>query len=120
MVSTDIKSILRKIGFDSNLIRRVAIATYEAEMNVVTHAMQGKVYLSVTPGMIEVIVDDQGKGIPDIDLAMQEGYTTATPEIQAMGFGSGMGLPNIRKNADELKILSEVNKGTKLIIHFHV
>jgi anti-sigma regulatory factor (Ser/Thr protein kinase) len=120
IVSTEIKSTLRKIGFDPNLIRRVAIATYEGEMNVVTHAMQAMVTLSVTPRMIEVVMDDKGKGIPDIDLAMQEGYTTASPEIQAMGFGSGMGLPNIRKNADELKISSEVNKGTKLIMRFYV
>ncbi len=120
IVSTEIKSILRKIGFNPNLVRRVAISTYEAEMNVVTHADQGKVYLSVAPSMIEIIVDDIGKGIPDIDLAMQEGYTTASEEIQAMGFGSGMGLPNIRKNSDDLKIFSEVDKGTKLIIHFYV
>ena len=120
IVSTEIKSILRKIGFNPNLIRRVAISTYEAEMNVVTHADQGKVYLAVTPSMIEIIIDDTGKGIPDIDLAMQEGFTTASEEIQAMGFGSGMGLPNIRKNSDDLKIYSEVNKGTKLIVHFYV
>ncbi len=120
IVSTEIKSILRKIGFNPNLIRRVAISTYEAEMNVVTHADQGKVHLAVTPSMIEIIVDDIGKGIADIDLAMQEGYTTASEEIQAMGFGSGMGLPNIRNNSDDLKIFSEVNKGTKLIIHFYV
>jgi anti-sigma regulatory factor (Ser/Thr protein kinase) len=117
-VSTDVKSILKKIGFDPKLIRRVAISTYEAEMNVVMHAERAKVVLSVTPHQIDVLFDDEGKGIPDIDLALQEGFTTATDEMRAMGFGSGMGLPNIKKNTDELNIQSEVGKGTKLDMKF--
>jgi len=117
-VSTGVKSILKKIGFDHKLIRRVAISTYEAEMNVVMHANYGKVNLMVTPNYIQIIVDDVGKGIPNVELALQEGYTTATDEMRAMGFGSGMGLPNIKKNADELNIESEVGKGTKLTMRF--
>ncbi|MGB2979922.1 MAG: anti-sigma regulatory factor, partial [Candidatus Zixiibacteriota bacterium] len=91
MVSTKVKSILKKIGFDPKLVRRVAISTYEGEMNVVMHAQRAKVKLAVTPGLIQVVIDDEGKGIPDVDLAMQRGYTTATEEMRAMGFGSGMG-----------------------------
>ena len=118
MVSTQVKSILKKIGFDPKLVRRVAISTYEGEMNVVMHAKKAKVNLSVTPSLIEVVIDDEGKGIPDVELAMQEGFTTATEEMRAMGFGSGMGLPNIKRNSDELNIESEVGKGTRLQIKF--
>lgn len=120
VVSTEIKSILKKIGFDPLLIRRVAISTYEAEMNVVMHANRAKTELLVTPKLIEIIVDDAGKGIPDIELAMQEGYTTATDEMRAMGFGSGMGLSNIKKNSDKLTIDSEVGKGTRLEMKFFI
>ncbi len=120
MVSTKVKSILKKIGFDPKLVRRVAISTYEGEMNVVMHAKRAKVNLSITPRLIEVLIEDEGQGIPDVELAMQEGYTTATEEMRAMGFGSGMGLPNIRKNSDELEIKSEVGKGTTLQIRFYI
>jgi serine/threonine-protein kinase RsbT len=119
MVSTKVKSILKKIGFDPKLVRRVAISTYEGEMNVVMHAKRAKVNLGVTTGLIEVVIDDEGKGIPDVDLAMEEGYTTATEEMRAMGFGSGMGLPNIKKNTDELDIKSKVGKGTTLKMRFY-
>jgi serine/threonine-protein kinase RsbT len=118
MVSTEVKSILKKIGFDPKLVRRVAISTYEGEMNVVMHAKRAKVNLSVSPSLVEVLIQDEGKGIPDVELAMQEGFTTATEEMRAMGFGSGMGLPNIKKNSDELKIKSEVGKGTRLQMRF--
>ena len=120
MVSTDIKSLLKKIGLDPVLIRRVAISCYEGEMNVVMHARRAKVSLTVTPKLIEVLIDDEGKGIPDVGLAMQKGFTTATEEMRAMGFGSGMGLPNIKKNSDELNIESKVEKGTKLQIRFFI
>lgn len=120
MVSTEIKSILKKIGFDPQLVRRVAISTYEGEMNVVMHAKRANVYLAVTPKMIEVVIDDEGKGIPDVEAAMQEGFTTATEEMRAMGFGSGMGLPNIKRNSDDLEVTSEVGKGTALRIRFDI
>jgi serine/threonine-protein kinase RsbT len=120
MVSTEVKSLLKKIGFDPKLVRRVAISTYEGEMNVVMHAQRAKVQLTVTPNIIEVVIDDEGKGIPDVELAMQEGFTTATEEMRAMGFGSGMGLPNIKRNSDELNIKSEVGKGTTLQIRFFI
>lgn len=118
MVSTEVKSILKKIGFAPRLVRRVAISTYEGEMNVVMHAKRAKVFLSVTPRLIEVVIEDEGKGIPDVELAMQEGFTTATEEMRAMGFGSGMGLPNIKRNSDELDVNSQVGKGTRLRMRF--
>jgi len=120
MVSTEVKSVLKTIGLDPKLVRRVAISTYEGEMNVVMHAKRARVALSVTPHIIEVVIADEGKGIPDVNLAMQEGYTTATEEMRAMGFGSGMGLPNIKKNADELLINSEVGRGTTLVMRFKI
>jgi anti-sigma regulatory factor (Ser/Thr protein kinase) len=118
VASTEVKSLLKTIGFDPKLVRRVAISTYEGEMNVVMHARKGVVNLTVTPEMVTVVIADEGKGIPDIDMAMQQGFTTATEEMRAMGFGSGMGLPNIKNNADELAIDSEVDKGTTLRMKF--
>jgi serine/threonine-protein kinase RsbT len=120
MVSTQVKSVLRQIGLNPKLVRRTAISTYEGEMNVVMHAERGKVLLSVTPNLIEVVIDDEGKGIADVELAMQEGFTTATEEMRAMGFGSGMGLANMKRNSDELDIESEVGKGTTVNMRFYV
>lgn len=120
LVSTQIKSILKKIGYDPQLVRRVAISTYEGEMNVVMHAKSAAVTLSAGDEEIKVVINDQGKGIPDISKAMMEGFSTATEEQRALGFGSGMGLPNIKRNADDLDIKSEVDKGTTLIIRFKV
>lgn len=112
--SSRIKEILKKIGMDSSIVRRVAIASYEAEMNVVVFARRGALKFSITPKRINILVEDEGQGIEDIDLAMQEGYSTAPAEIREMGFGAGMGLPNIRKNSDNFEISSIVGKGTKL------
>lgn len=114
--AAQVKRALAQIGMDSDLVRRCAIATYEAEMNVVIHAHEGSVIANITADGVEVIVEDTGPGIPDVPLAMQEGYTTAPPHIQEMGFGAGMGLPNIRKCADEFELHSEVGKGTRLRI----
>ncbi len=118
--STEIKSILKQLGIDSTTIRRVAIAAYEAEMNVVMYAKQAAMTFEVTPKLINIIVEDEGPGIPDVSLAMQEGYSTATPEMREMGFGAGMGLPNIKKNSDSLKIESIISKGTKLEIKINI
>lgn len=120
MVSTRIKTILKSIGYDPILIRRVAISTYEAEMNVVMHAIRADVTLTASDKEIKVFIKDEGKGIIDIRLAMKEGYSTATEDQRAMGFGAGMGLPNIKKNSDKLNIESEVNKGTVIEIIFYV
>jgi anti-sigma regulatory factor (Ser/Thr protein kinase) len=118
--STEIKTILKQLGIDANTIRRVAIATYEAEMNVVMYAKRATLTFQVTPQMITIVVEDQGPGISDIDLAMQEGYSTATAEMREMGFGAGMGLPNIRKNSDNFVITSVTGKGTNLTITFGI
>jgi anti-sigma regulatory factor (Ser/Thr protein kinase) len=118
--STTVKDILEDIGIDPLVIRRVAIAAYEAEMNVVMYAERGEMVLHVTPQLLSLRVRDRGPGIPDIALAMQEGYSTATPEMREMGFGAGMGLPNIKKNADRFEISSEVGYGTNLDIFFEL
>jgi anti-sigma regulatory factor (Ser/Thr protein kinase) len=119
-VSTEIKSILKEIGFDPVVIRRAAIACYEAEMNVVMYADRAVVRLSASPDTIKIEFEDEGQGIEDIELAMEEGYSTATAEMREMGFGAGMGLPNIRRNADDFEISSEVGRGTKLGIGIKV
>ncbi len=114
--SCEIRNILKGIGVDADIIRRVAIAAYEAEMNVVMYAQRGTIYFSVNPQEIAIIVEDRGKGIEDIERAMQPGFSTATQEMREMGFGAGMGLPNIKKNADVFTSTSRVGKGTKLEI----
>lgn len=118
--STEIKSILKQLGVGGTAIRRMAIAAYEAEMNVVMYAKRAEMTFTVTPEIITLVVNDEGPGIPDVTLAMQEGYSTATPEMREMGFGAGMGLPNIRKNADEFAVESVVGKGTRLRITLHI
>lgn len=115
-VSTSIKDTLKRMGISPGVVRRVAIVSYEAEMNLVMYATRGKLSLSVSRDAVTLNIDDEGPGIPDISLAMQEGWSTATPEMREMGFGAGMGLPNIRKNADEFNISSEVGRGTRLFI----
>lgn len=115
-VSSRVKKILQELGVDNKIIRRVTIATYEAEMNVVWYARKGTLTISVTPELLHINVQDEGEGIADIELAMREGYSTASPEIREMGFGAGMGLPNIKKNSDEFHISSVVGQGTNLDI----
>ena len=119
-VSTEIKTMLKELGVDAGIIRRIAIAMYEAEMNVVMYATEATVTFELSPKTIRIVVDDRGPGIPDVELAMQEGYSTATQEMREMGFGAGMGLPNIKKNADHFRIDSVVGKGTKLEISISI
>jgi len=114
--SCKIRNTLREIGIDSDIIRRIAIAAYEAEMNVVMYAERGVMRINVYRDKILLTVDDKGPGIQDIDLAMQPGYSTATEEMREMGFGAGMGLPNMKKNADTFKITSQLGEGTRLEI----
>jgi anti-sigma regulatory factor (Ser/Thr protein kinase) len=120
MISTEIKEILNSIGYDPLLVRRVAISTYEGEMNVVMHALKGTVTLKASELEVFVTIDDEGKGIPDVEKAMQEGFSTATEEQRALGFGSGMGLPNMKRNADSLHVTSLVGKGTNVEMKFMV
>lgn len=113
-VSSRIKRILKDIGMSHDVIRRASIATYEAEMNVVCYAQRGNFHLAITPSRLTIVVEDEGQGIENIELAMQEGYSTSTSAIKEMGFGAGMGLPNIKKNTDELLISSVVGEGTRV------
>jgi serine/threonine-protein kinase RsbT len=115
-VACQIKELLKEIGLDSGIVRRAAIACYEAEMNIIMYAREGQMDLAVSPEEVRITVEDHGPGIPDVDLAMTEGYSTATPEMRELGFGAGMGLPNIRKNADVFQIDSRVGLGTRLEI----
>lgn len=110
--SSQIKKVLRQLGIDPKIIRRTVVALYEAEVNVVAHAWRGVAEIEITPDRISMILTDEGPGIADIPLAMQEGYSTASPEVREMGFGAGMGLSNMKKNVDELNIESQVGKGT--------
>ncbi|MCJ7683652.1 MAG: ATP-binding protein [Desulfobacteraceae bacterium] len=118
--SIQIQSLLKSIGFDTGLIRRISICAYEAEMNAVMHGGDGELRLMVDPKKIVLEIRDNGPGIEDIELALQDGYSTATPEHREMGFGAGMGLPNINKNADSLEIHSGNGQGTHLKIRFEV
>ncbi len=116
--STSIKEILKEIGIDPSIVIRASISVYEAEMNVVMYAKKGMVTLNVTPEELHLKLEDEGQGIADIDQAMKEGFSTATHEMREMGFGAGMGLPNIKKNADRFEITSIPGKGTTLDIIF--
>lgn len=113
-ISSLVKKTLKQLNVDGMIIKRTVVALYEAEVNVVAHAYSGVVKVSIFPEYIKLIIEDKGPGIPDIDLAMQAGYSTASPAVREMGFGAGMGLPNIRSNTDELSIKSELDKGTIL------
>ncbi|MFO7874829.1 MAG: ATP-binding protein [Bacteroidales bacterium] len=110
--SSDIKKILKKLNVDIAIIKRTVVATYEGEVNIVAHAYSGTIYVDIDTERIKITLKDEGPGIADIEQAMEEGYSTASSEVREMGFGAGMGLPNMKKNADELTINSEVDKGT--------
>ena len=114
VAATKIKAALKMLGIPSDLIRRASVIAYEAEMNVVIHGGGGTMKLEVQPDFISVIARDEGPGIPDISKAMEEGFSTATEKIREMGFGAGMGLPNIKRNADKMELISEVGKGTEV------
>jgi anti-sigma regulatory factor (Ser/Thr protein kinase) len=116
--STSIKEILKEIGIDPSITIRASIASYEAEMNVCMYAKKALLTLNITPTKLHLKLQDEGPGIEDIERAMQEGFSTATDEMREMGFGAGMGLPNIKKNADKFEITSILGKGTNLDIIF--
>ncbi len=115
--SSQIKKALKQLGIDPSIIKRVVVALYEAEVNIVAHAYKGTITADIESDGINVVLSDEGPGIPDIDRAMKKGYSTASPEVREMGFGAGMGLPNIKDNADDLKIESIVGVGTTLYIY---
>ncbi len=118
--STEIKEILQEIGIDSSIIIRASIASYEAEMNVVMYARRGSFTLDIAPEKLHIRLEDEGPGIENVEQAMREGFSTATEKMREMGFGAGMGLPNIKKNADKFEIVSEPGKGTTLDITIYL
>ena len=110
--SSSVKKRLKALGYNTDAIRRVAIAMYEAEINMVIHANGGFVDVDVFPDHVDILLSDHGPGIPDVEKAMQEGFSTAPDNVRNLGFGAGMGLPNMKKYTDEMRIESEVGKGT--------
>ncbi|MBE6593652.1 MAG: anti-sigma regulatory factor [Ruminococcaceae bacterium] len=112
--SVKIKKLLREMGFSPDTIRRVSVAMYEGEINMVIHANGGAADVEVYSDRIEIILADKGPGIANIELAMQEGYSTAPDNIRSLGFGAGMGLPNMKRYTDEMRIESAVGEGTTI------
>ena len=117
--SSAIKKTLKQLNINPQIIKRVVVALYEAEVNAIAHAYGGTIYADIESDKIVVKVVDTGPGIPDIEWAMQEGNSTASPEVRNMGFGAGMGLPNIRKNVDRLDVQSTVGVGTTVEMEVH-
>lgn len=114
--SSKLKRVLKQLNIKPAIIKKTVVALYEAEVNIVAHAYEGNIVIDLTPNDINIVLDDKGPGIPDINLAMKEGYSTASEKVREMGFGAGMGIPNIKNNCDVLTITSEVGKGTRLEI----
>ena len=118
--SADIKRKLKQLGVAGMVLRRVAVASYEVELNLVIHSMGGELILEVDEKGISLTSQDVGPGIPDISMAMKEGYSTANEEARSLGFGAGMGLPNMKRNADGFEIDSELGKGTRISMRFNL
>lgn len=117
--SSKIKSVLRQIGIDPVYIKRVVVATYEAEVNVVAHAYEGIMIAEIEKEYIKITIIDKGPGIEDVERAMEAGYSTASAKVREMGFGAGMGLPNIKKNTDEMNIDTKIGEGTTLVFKIY-
>ena len=117
--SSQIKKMLKQLNVDPRVVKRVVIALYEAEVNIVAHAYRGVITAEILPSGVRLKLADEGPGIPDIEQAMTPGFSTASAQVREMGFGAGMGLPNISENADEFRIESEVEKGTTLYINYN-
>ncbi len=118
--SATFKRALQQIGLAPTLIRSIVIAAYEAEMNIVIHADHGSMQLIIWPGSVEVVAVDSGPGIVDVERAMQVGYSTATDIAREMGFGAGLGLPNMRRNAHEMLVSSVADVGTTVRLRFNI
>jgi anti-sigma regulatory factor (Ser/Thr protein kinase) len=115
-ISSNVKKFLKQLNVDGSIIKRTVVALYEAEVNVVAHAYRGKVEVDYFENKIQIRIIDEGPGISDIEKAMQAGFSTASPEVREMGFGAGMGLPNMKNNTDELIVNSEVGVGTTVMM----
>lgn len=112
--SSEVKKVLKQLNIPPQTVRRIAVALYESEVNVVAHAYRGTMDVDISPLRIYVKLQDEGPGIPDISKAMEEGFSTASDKVREMGFGAGMGLPNIKRNSDEMHLASTPGKGTTL------
>lgn len=118
--SVHVKKNLRQIGLPADIIRRVSIAMYEGEINMVIHASGGVADVIVTEEYVEIVLEDHGPGIENVEQAMQEGFSTATSTIHSLGFGAGMGLPNMKRYSDEMKIDTEVGVGTTITMRIYL
>ena len=118
--STTIKRTLKQLGVKAEVLRHVSVACYEVELNLVIHSLGGTLTLQVEPDKVTLISKDVGPGIPDIEKAMTEGFSTANEEARTLGFGAGMGLPNMKRNADDFAIESEVGVGTTITMRFRL
>lgn len=118
--SSDVKSKLKKMGIPPEAVRKVAIAMYEGEINMVIHAEGGEITVEISEDKITILLADNGPGIADIDLAMQEGYSTAPDNIRSLGFGAGMGLPNMKKYSDDMKIETDIGVGTRVYMTVNI
>lgn len=118
--SSEIKKTMKQLNIDAQKIKRMVVAVYEAEVNAIAHAYGGNIFVDICSDNISVIIKDTGPGIKDIELAMQQGYSTASAKVREMGFGAGMGLPNIKNSVDHLDIKSEIGIGTeiKMVVNF--
>jgi anti-sigma regulatory factor (Ser/Thr protein kinase) len=112
--SSSVKKVLKQLNIDQKLIKKIVVALYEAEVNVVAHAYKGVMEVEISPSQIDLVLRDKGPGIPNVEEAMKEGFSTASQKVREMGFGAGMGLPNIKKNIDLLEIETTVGVGTTL------
>lgn len=118
--STQVKKNLRQLGMPADIIRRVSIAMYEGEINMVIHANGGVADVYVTEDYIEIVLKDTGPGIPNVEQAMQEGFSTATDSIRSLGFGAGMGLPNMKRYTDSMEIDTEIGVGTTITMRVNL
>lgn len=118
--SSDIKNKLKMMGVNNTVVRKVAIAMYEGEINMVIHANGGIITVEISDDNIKIVLKDQGPGIPDISKAMEEGYSTAPENVRSLGFGAGMGLPNMKKYSDRMEIESTLGKGTTVTMDVHI
>ena len=118
--SSDIKNKLKMMGVSNTVVRKVAIAMYEGEINMVIHANGGIITVEISDDNIKILLKDQGPGIPDISKAMEEGYSTAPENVRSLGFGAGMGLPNMKKYSDRMEIESTLGKGTTVTMDVHI
>lgn len=114
--SSSIKKVLKTLGVNSKIVKRTVVALYEGEVNIVAHAYRGNILVDIDENKVEIQLIDEGPGIKDIDIAMTEGFSTASEKVMEMGFGAGMGLPNMRNNTEFMEVTSKVGEGTKVIM----